>query len=62
MMQLKCADLGMEGCDFVATGATTEEVVATVKAHGMEAHADKMSGMSDEEMTTMMTSKVTEVA
>jgi len=52
----------MEGCDFVATGATTEEVVATVKAHGMEAHADKMSGMSDEEMTTMMTSKVTEVA
>lgn len=56
--QLKCSDLGME-CDFVAVG-TEEEVLVAMKEHGMATHADKMSGMSEEDMTKMMMEKMTD--
>ena len=44
--------MGMDD-DFVAKGETDEEVIGKMMVHAKEAHADKMAGMSDEEMTKM---------
>ena len=49
MEQFACKTLGLE-CDFVATGATKEEVMEKVMAHGGTVHADLMAGMNEEKM------------
>ncbi len=49
MEQFACKTLGLE-CDFVATAATKEEVMAQVMAHGGTAHADLMTGMNEAQM------------
>ena len=49
MMKFACKDLGMD-CDFVATGATKEEVMQKAMAHGGVAHAALMKDMSKEQM------------
>ena len=48
----KCKDLGME-CPFMVTAETSEEVKKHAGVHGMDAHADMMSNMSDEDKTAM---------
>ena len=49
MEQFACKTLGLE-CDFVVTGATKEEVLAQVMAHGSTVHADLMAGMNEAQM------------
>ncbi len=51
MFKLACRDLGQE-CDFVADGATKEEVMGKLMEHGKSMHA-----MTDEAMTPEMTQK-----
>ena len=55
MMKLKCDDVmpGL-GCDFVAEGATKEEVVQKMMEHGNVVHADLMEGKSEEEQKMAM--------
>jgi predicted small metal-binding protein len=46
MMSVACKDMGQD-CDFVATGATAEEVGAALSEHGMAAH-----GMTEADMNS----------
>ena len=48
MLKFACRDLGMD-CDFVATGATVEEVKNQAFAHAGVVHADMLKTMSDEQ-------------
>ena len=41
-------------CEFMATGNTNEEVMQNMSAHAKEAHADKIAGITDEQMNEMM--------
>lgn len=52
MKMLSCKDMGMDD-NFVAKGETEDEVMMKMEKHAKEAHADMMSGMSDEEMKKM---------
>lgn len=52
MKSLSCKDMGMND-DFKATGETEDEVMMKMEQHAKEMHADKMAGMSDEEMMKM---------
>lgn len=49
MEKFACKNLGMD-CDFVATGATKEEVLKKAMEHGGAVHADMMKGMTQEQM------------
>jgi predicted small metal-binding protein len=49
MEQFACKSLGLD-CDFVATGATKQELMAQVMAHGGTVHADLMAGMNEAQM------------
>ena len=40
-------------CDFVATGETNEEVKQKLAEHGMEAHPEELSKMTDEQKKEM---------
>jgi predicted small metal-binding protein len=48
MLKFACRDLGVD-CDFVATGATVEEVKNQAFAHAGVVHADMLKTMSDEQ-------------
>ena len=50
-MKLKCDDVvsGL-GCDYVATGATADEVHGAMMAHGGATHGELMEDKSAEEM------------
>ncbi len=48
MMKFTCKDLGLN-CNFVATGATKEEVIRKAMEHGGKVHADKMKNMTKEQ-------------
>ena len=52
MKTLSCRDMGMDD-GFVAKGETEEEVMMKMEQHAKETHADKMAGMSEEEMMKM---------
>lgn len=55
MMTLKCKDMDPSStCDHMATGMTNEEVMQNMKTHAMVDHADKVGGMTDEQMNDMM--------
>ena len=49
MEQFACKTLGLD-CDFVATGATKEEVLQKAMEHGSTVHADLMTGMNEAQM------------
>ena len=52
MKTLNCRDVsGM--CDFIATGGTDEEVKQKLAEHGMEAHPEELSKMTEEEKMEM---------
>jgi predicted small metal-binding protein len=57
MKMLSCKNMGADD-GFVAKGSTDEEVMGKMMKHAREKHADKMSGMSDEEMREMMKGKI----
>ena len=67
MKQFTCKDATPEGgvgCDFVAQGETTEEVINAMKAHAGEKHADMMKDATPESMAAWEASapsKVTDV-
>ena len=46
MMSFACKDVGVD-CDFVATGASSEEVMSKAMAHAGVVHADMMKTMSE---------------
>ncbi|OGI26726.1 MAG: hypothetical protein A2359_03570 [Candidatus Moranbacteria bacterium RIFOXYB1_FULL_43_19] len=52
MKTLSCQDMGMSD-NFVAKGATEEEVMDKMMMHAKEMHKDMMEGKSDEEMMEM---------
>lgn len=55
MKTLKCKDMDPSStCDYKATGNDNAEVMANMASHAKEAHADKVSGMTDEQMNEMM--------
>lgn len=58
MKTLSCADIGIKNCNFVARGNSDDDVIAKAMEHGISAHADKMMGMDEEKMTSMMKSKI----
>ena len=63
MKSLSCKDMGSTMCDFVATGATDEEVIQKIMAHVKTDHPEelkKMEAMSHNDMITMMKSKIKE--
>ncbi len=52
MKTLRCKSVsGL--CDFVAEGETNEEVKQKLAEHGMEAHAEELSKMTEEEKKEM---------
>jgi predicted small metal-binding protein len=61
---LSCKDMGVVGCDYVATGANKEEVISMAQDHGMKVHTKEMNEsaqkMSKEEMMVMMSKAVKE--
>jgi predicted small metal-binding protein len=48
MLKFACKDLGIQ-CDFVATGATKDEVLRKAMQHGNTVHADMMKKLSKEQ-------------
>lgn len=52
MKMLSCKDMGMSD-DFVAKGATEDEVMDKMTAHAKEMHKDMMEGKSEEDMMKM---------
>jgi predicted small metal-binding protein len=49
MEKFACKNLGLD-CDFVAEGATKEEVMKMAMEHGSVVHADMMKDMTPEQM------------
>ena len=61
MKKLACKDIDPSiDCGFVATGATTEEVVGKMMKHVKSEHPDKMMGANMGEMKKMFESAVHE--
>lgn len=52
MLTFACKDVGVD-CDFVATGATVEEVKEKAFTHAGVAHADILKGMNEEQMAQL---------
>ncbi len=52
MLKFACKDVGVD-CDFVATGATVEEVKNQAFAHASVVHADLLKGLSEAQMAEM---------
>ncbi len=52
MLKFACKDVGVD-CDFVATGATVEEVKNKAFAHAGVVHADLLKGMNEAQMAEM---------
>ncbi len=48
MQKFSCKDLGIQ-CDFVATGATKDEVLRKAMQHGNTVHADMMKKLTKEQ-------------
>ena len=52
MLKFACKDVGVE-CDFVATGATAEEVKEKAFAHAGVVHADMLKAMNEDELAQL---------
>ena len=53
MLKFACRDLGVE-CDFVATGATVEQVKDQAFTHAGVVHADMLQAMTEDEKAKMI--------
>jgi predicted small metal-binding protein len=53
MLKFACKDVGVE-CDFVATGATAEEVKEVAFAHANEVHADILNRLDEAAMDNLI--------
>lgn len=53
MKELKCKDLGMKSCPFVAKGKTDAAVKKDMLAHGKKVHGKEMEKMTKTEMAAM---------
>ncbi|MBI2063058.1 MAG: DUF1059 domain-containing protein [Candidatus Yanofskybacteria bacterium] len=63
MKTLTCKDLDPTlACDYKATGMDETEVMQNMMTHAREAHADKVGGLTDEQMTDMMTPHIKDEA
>ena len=63
MKTLKCKDMDPSStCDHMATGADDMEVMNNMMVHAKEAHADKVAGMTDEQINEMMRPHIKEEA
>ena len=51
-MKFECKDMGID-CDFVATGATQEEVLDLAMTHAVEAHGDLFKDLTQEQSDEM---------
>ena len=61
MMKLTCKDIDPAStCNFEAKGASASEVAGKMMAHVKADHPDKMAGMAEGDMMTMLESKVHE--
>jgi predicted small metal-binding protein len=61
MMKLSCKDMDSAStCNFEATGSTATEVAGKMLTHAKAEHPESVMGKSDEEMMSMMESKVHE--
>jgi predicted small metal-binding protein len=59
MKKISCKDIDPSiDCMFETTGQNTKDVVNTMMAHLRSDHADKVKGMNDGEIRTMIESKV----
>ena len=64
MKSLKCVDLGMENCPFVAEGETEEEVKGKMMGHAADVHPEKLENMDDAkkaEMDKLMNDNIKDV-
>ena len=52
MLKFACKDVGVD-CDFVATGATTDEVKQKAFAHAGVVHADMLKTMNQDQMAQL---------
>ena len=52
MLKFACKDVGLE-CDFVATGATAEEVKEKAIAHAGVVHADMLKTMNQDALAQL---------
>ena len=52
MLKFACKDVGMD-CNFVATGATTEDVKQKAFAHAGVVHADMLKTMNQDQMAQL---------
>lgn len=61
---IKCSDMGVKECNFMAEGKTKEEAMKKLMEHGMEAHQkqmeQKMKQHTKQELDDMMMSKMKE--
>lgn len=63
MKTLSCKTLDAAStCEYVATAATTEEVVGMMVEHAKSAHADKMEGADEAAVAASMAAAVTDEA
>lgn len=54
MFTLACKDVGMPDCQFVAEGATADEVMMKAGAHATEVHGMTEADMTPEKKEVMM--------
>lgn len=60
-MKLTCKDIDPTStCNFVAEGASASEVAKKMMDHAKTDHSDTVAGKSDEDLMSMMESKVHE--
>lgn len=52
MLRFACKEVGVD-CDFIAMGATIEEVKGKAFAHASVVHADLMKGMSPDQLAKL---------
>ena len=61
MMKLACKDINPStSCTFEVTGEEKKEIAEKMMAHAKVVHADDLKNMSDENILSMMESKVRE--
>lgn len=62
MKTLSCTDLGMGNCTFVARGENEKEVIDKMISHGKTAHPNDTNGVGNNEMVSMMRTKIKDAA
>lgn len=50
MLKMSCRDLGSADCDYMASGATADDVKHALLAHAENDHPDMFAAMTPEQM------------